>query len=350
MSKLLRLPLTLIAVLAALLFLPGVASGDPLVDCAAQPDAPECVDTGGGDGGLVIPALTDQPLPGSEEEEIPGGTGDTGTGGDIVTPPGPGLGAGEIPGICTTVPSFPGCPDAPDTGGTPLTCEQLAELLGATGCPDSFSCEELADLLGITCPEGPPTCETLAALFQLEGCPPTPASCNEFADLLGVDDCSDIPCIDTSQLPDDAEEGLEPLLDGLEQIGIKACPARPVTAGGTPVPTRGSSGGTGGTPTVPSAPAAQPPAQQVSYANCDDARAKGAAPIYSGQPGYRPELDSDSDGVGCEVDAPKAVAPSTAQPTGKLAYTGFDLESQLTVAWTLLMAGSALTVLARRRA
>ena len=69
-----------------------------------------------------------------------------------------------------------------------------------------------------------------------------------------------------------------------------------------------------------------------------------------GQPGYRPELDSDSDGVGCEVDAPRAVAPSTAQPTGTLAYTGFDLESQLTVGWTLLMAGSALTVLARRRA
>jgi hypothetical protein len=341
MSKLLRLPLTLIAVLAALLFLPGVASGDPLVDCAAQPTAPECADAGGGDGGLVIPALTDQTLPGSEEE-IPG---DPGTGGDSSLPPVVGA-VGELPDICTPVPSFPGCPDAPDAGGAPLTCEQLAELLGATGCPDSVSCEQLADLLGITCPEGPPNCEALAALFQLEGCPPTPTSCNEFADLLGVDGCSDIPCIDTSQLPDEAEEGLEPLLDGLEQIGIKACPARPATGGGTPIPTRG----TGGTPTVPSASAAQPPAQQVSYANCDDARAKGAAPIYSGQPGYRPELDSDSDGVGCEVDAPRAVAPSTAQPTGTLAYTGFDLQAQLTVAWTLLMAGSALTVLARRRA
>ena len=344
MSKLLRLPLTLLAVLAALLFLPGVASGDPLtVDCTADPTASECVD--GGDGGLVIPALTDQTLPGSEEE-IPGGPG---TGGDPSLPPNVGA-VGELPDICTPVPSFPGCPDAPDAGGAPLTCEQLAELLGATGCPDSVSCEELADLLGIACPEGPPTCETLGALFGLEGCPPTPASCSEFADLLGVDDCSGIPCIDTSQLPDEAEEGLEPLLDGLGQIGIKACPARPATGGGTPIPTRGSSGGTGGTPTVPSAPAAQPPAQQVSYANCDDARAKGAAPIYSGQPGYRPELDSDSDGVGCEVDAPRAVAASAAQPTGTLAYTGFDLESQLTVAWTLLMAGSALTVLARRRA
>ncbi|WP_229667300.1 excalibur calcium-binding domain-containing protein [Sphingopyxis bauzanensis] len=28
------------------------------------------------------------------------------------------------------------------------------------------------------------------------------------------------------------------------------------------------------------------------------ARAAGAAPLYRGQPGYRPEMDGDSDGVG----------------------------------------------------
>lgn len=44
------------------------------------------------------------------------------------------------------------------------------------------------------------------------------------------------------------------------------------------------------------------PAQQseVYYANCTAARAAGAAPIYAGQPGYRPKLDRDGDGIACE--------------------------------------------------
>lgn len=33
---------------------------------------------------------------------------------------------------------------------------------------------------------------------------------------------------------------------------------------------------------------------------CNDARAAGTAPIYEGEPGYRPEMDGDSDGVACE--------------------------------------------------
>ena len=36
------------------------------------------------------------------------------------------------------------------------------------------------------------------------------------------------------------------------------------------------------------------------YPNCDAARAAGVAPIYAGEPGYRDELDGDSDGVACE--------------------------------------------------
>jgi LPXTG-motif cell wall-anchored protein len=44
------------------------------------------------------------------------------------------------------------------------------------------------------------------------------------------------------------------------------------------------------------------------------------------------------------------VTATNPQPTGKLAYTGYDLESQLTIAWTLLMAGGAALILGRRRA
>jgi hypothetical protein len=38
----------------------------------------------------------------------------------------------------------------------------------------------------------------------------------------------------------------------------------------------------------------------VYYSGCREARAAGAAPIYRGQPGYRPEMDGDSDGIACE--------------------------------------------------
>jgi len=40
--------------------------------------------------------------------------------------------------------------------------------------------------------------------------------------------------------------------------------------------------------------------QNVSYKNCAAARAAGAAPIHYGEPGYRPKLDRDRDGVACE--------------------------------------------------
>ena len=52
-------------------------------------------------------------------------------------------------------------------------------------------------------------------------------------------------------------------------------------------------------------PYTAPPATQASgggayYANCTAARAAGAAPLHRGDPGYRPALDRDGDGVACE--------------------------------------------------
>jgi hypothetical protein len=38
----------------------------------------------------------------------------------------------------------------------------------------------------------------------------------------------------------------------------------------------------------------------ISYRNCAEARAAGAAPIYRGQPGYADHLDRDGDGIACE--------------------------------------------------
>nr|WP_285250461.1 DUF1524 domain-containing protein [Pseudarthrobacter sp. fls2-241-R2A-168] len=57
---------------------------------------------------------------------------------------------------------------------------------------------------------------------------------------------------------------------------------------------------------TPAAPAPVVPAQVVPapaavfYANCAAAKAAGAAPILTGQPGYRAGLDRDLDGVACE--------------------------------------------------
>ncbi len=45
-------------------------------------------------------------------------------------------------------------------------------------------------------------------------------------------------------------------------------------------------------------PVTQP---SVYYENCSAVWAAGAAPIHRGSPGYRAALDSDNDGVGCEI-------------------------------------------------
>ncbi|WP_084754537.1 excalibur calcium-binding domain-containing protein [Pseudonocardia thermophila] len=55
------------------------------------------------------------------------------------------------------------------------------------------------------------------------------------------------------------------------------------------------SGGSARTPTTEErAPTA------VYYENCAAARRAGAAPIRAGEPGYRPGLDRDRDGVACD--------------------------------------------------
>jgi hypothetical protein len=58
------------------------------------------------------------------------------------------------------------------------------------------------------------------------------------------------------------------------------------------------------TPTVTVTTTREPsdvsPTPYAYYENCDAARAAGAAPLHRGDPGYRPELDRDGDGVACE--------------------------------------------------
>jgi hypothetical protein len=61
-------------------------------------------------------------------------------------------------------------------------------------------------------------------------------------------------------------------------------------------------------PPLPADPTAQPfapvhtavPDVEAYYANCDEVRAAGVAPLDSEDPGYRPALDRDDDGLACE--------------------------------------------------
>jgi len=40
--------------------------------------------------------------------------------------------------------------------------------------------------------------------------------------------------------------------------------------------------------------------RSVTYSGCNEVRAVGKAPLRSGEPGYRIEMDGDGDGIACE--------------------------------------------------
>lgn len=42
------------------------------------------------------------------------------------------------------------------------------------------------------------------------------------------------------------------------------------------------------------------PQEGDRWGGCNDARAAGTAPIYRDEPGYRPDMDGDKDGIACE--------------------------------------------------
>lgn len=50
---------------------------------------------------------------------------------------------------------------------------------------------------------------------------------------------------------------------------------------------------------------------QAYYANCDDVRAAGMAPLARGDNGYRDALDRDQDGFACDVSESNTPRPST---------------------------------------
>jgi hypothetical protein len=50
----------------------------------------------------------------------------------------------------------------------------------------------------------------------------------------------------------------------------------------------------------PVRPVRSAPVARVYFSGCNEVRAAGLAPLFRGQPGYRPEMDGDDDGIACE--------------------------------------------------
>ncbi|HEV7187412.1 MAG TPA: hypothetical protein VGN28_05910 [Blastococcus sp.] len=316
MSKLLRFPLTLLAVLGALLFLPGVASADTpsAAQCAAHPARPHCPqppssDTATTDGAATTP-LT---LPGGDSATaatplaavVPDHVQNAPVAPVVTPPPVPNCDA--LPGIGLPPCAPPACtpagptttlptdvlPPPPCVPAPPPTCVPIPGLGGLCQFPDS------------DCPPPAPTTTTPSAAAVTDGTCTPPITCDQFAQLFGFGDkCTDIPmCIPQDKVP-----------PGFP-IPVPSPPLCSPGAGGTPPPPSnpGTSTGTGTTTTQPptETPPQQPPAAQPAAAT---------------------------------------TVTTTPQPTGKLAYTGLELGPQLNVAWTLLVLGTGLLILGRRRA
>ena len=294
MSALLRLPFALLAALAMLLLWPGVASAE-----------------GGTEGVSPLTCPLDVPLPGCETQEPAsqapaGGPTDT----DHQAPD-------ELTGPSDAVPAFTGpqqlpeqeAPGTSSTGGTGGTEGQQTDQQESgqqTPAPSGDSAPdpaavgeciatELEELLALLEESLGGAAEGLAA--ELEAGLADPTRLQDF--LTGL------PGLIESTVPELADELATELPAAIE--GIVAClpiPTSPPAEEEPPAP----------------APVAQPTQQAVHYANCDDARAQGAAPVHAGQPGYGAHLDSDDDGIGCEEVMAVSHTPEQ-QP--QLAYTGF---------------------------
>ncbi|MGV9617068.1 excalibur calcium-binding domain-containing protein [Nocardia xishanensis] len=81
---------------------------------------------------------------------------------------------------------------------------------------------------------------------------------------------------------------------GLTILAAPAALAAPTGSAGT-----GSSAIDTGSAATGSAGVSQTGSAGGAFANCDDARAAGRAPIFRGEPGYGPHLDPDGDGFAC---------------------------------------------------
>ena len=315
MIKLVKLPLALLATSALVLLAPGVASAGEDPASTLLGTAGDVVDdvVPGADDLSVVPDQTDGDLPGDTTDATTADTtADEATSDDDTSTGDTSTGDG---GKQTNSDGQP--PAAPSK--TPL----------GAGSGDGLPSDE--DLAAV--------CADVLAQF-----PDLPAD----LDCGGLAECLQILVPADAELPSDLEEltdtELEDLLGELDLDGFMTCVEDLVSGVVTPPVDK--------TPPAPNPqPVLQPAASETYYQNCDDARARGAAPVLAGQPGYRPGLDSDSDGIGCENSEGSVQLTSTGATarSGQLAYTGFELTPVLVTAAALLALGGGLLMGARRR-
>ncbi|WP_258373070.1 excalibur calcium-binding domain-containing protein, partial [Modestobacter versicolor] len=293
-----RTCLTLLATLGVLLVWSGPAGADPISDAI-----------GGVTGGVTDALPLELPLPQDTAAPAPAPVQ---TPADLVPPLVEGLAVVPVPQPGSS-PQPAAEPEQPADGPAAAAPPALDPVTLGEACGDAL---EKAGL------PGGDECLAIAECFTLLPQPEVP----------GLPDLTELASLDpglvTGLLDPTALQGL---LDPAVLPAFLACLGNAI---GLPAP------GVGPTP-VPT-PGTQPALQPVGYQNCDAARAAGAAPVYAGQPGYRPELDADGDGIGCEDAAAVALVDTATSPTGtgagQLAYTGVEL--------TPLLAGGQPPVLA----
>ncbi|WP_159803402.1 GmrSD restriction endonuclease domain-containing protein [Arthrobacter zhaoguopingii] len=87
----------------------------------------------------------------------------------------------------------------------------------------------------------------------------------------------------------------------IERI-LRSCPGQPLP-GATTAPPAGAPAGTPGEIPPTGGPGGResvPPTGEVTYGNCSDVEAAGAAPITPADPGWAASFDRDGDGIGCQ--------------------------------------------------
>ena len=320
-SKYLKLPLALLAALAMLLLWSGPAGAETFG---------EVVEETGTAISEELPVLVPPPA----EEVAPPAGGAASPVPEIV----------EAPETNSPVTDAPIVGGVPDVGGVPIVGGALEGTDGTgddgaeTPSEDPFDPAALAEGCEAALAEaglpGGDTCAAIVACFTLL---PSPT------DSLPLDDAA-LEDLLMNGTPEEIEALLGEVFDPAAIPAFLACLGDALNL---PVP------GGEETPAPAPAPVVQPTvAPETYYENCDDARARGAAPVHAGQPGYRAGLDSDADGIGCEdaegtIQTVAAGSPSTT--TGKLAYTGFELTSALATGAALLALGGTVLLAARRR-
>ncbi|MCW2683922.1 MAG: hypothetical protein JWP33_1835 [Blastococcus sp.] len=331
MSTLLRLPLALLGVLALLLLWTGTAAAEH--EPAGQPAG--CADSVAAEGCDVAPGLPVPDEPVVLEEEEPAAEG-------VLDPPGS---TGVLDDVAAAIADDRAVARSSGAGTGEESGGQETPAVEPAGQETTTESGESPEPAVVACIQGEVTTLLDALATAFDGAAGDLAT--EIQQELSALELSDVPALTEflALLPDriagiggDITTGGEEIATAIEQI--VACLATLEPPAQEP-------------PTPPQETPQQETPQQlapqpVHYENCDDARARGAAPVHAGQPGYRPALDSDSDGVGCEQEYGTPVQHQT-YSTGTLAYTGVELGPQLAAGAVLLLLGGGLLAATRRR-